>query len=85
MAKSNKHDDNDFPSVEQYENARFEILEHELETLSEDVRKIAQVVDSLARALKETQHFAVKIGVSQSRIVDRINAWPFVTVHKSEE
>lgn len=85
MSKLEKDEPDGFPSLDQYENTRLDIIEHELETLSEDVRKMAQVVDSLARALKETQQFAIKIGVSQNRIVERVQSWPFVPVQKTDE
>jgi len=85
MSKPEKDEPDGFPSLEQYENARLEIIENELESLSEDVHKMAQVIDSLAKALKETQQFAIKIGVSQNRIVERVQSWPFVPVQKHDE
>lgn len=85
MSNSKKDDMETFPTLEQFENTRLEIIEHELESLSEDVHKMAQVVDSLAKALKETQHFAVRIGVNQSRLTERVQSWPFVPVQKFDE
>lgn len=85
MPRLKKDEEPQFPSDTQIENARIEILEHELEMLSEDVHKMAQVVENLAKALKETQHFAIKIGVSQNRVVERIQSWPFVPVQKTDE
>ena len=69
----------------EYENTRIQILEHELEMLSEDVHKMAQVIDAMNRALKETQHFAIKIGVSQNRIVERVQSWPYLPIHKQDD
>ena len=75
----------DLPIEEEYENTRVQILEHELEMLSEDVHKMSQIIDALTKALKETQHFAIKIGVSQNRLVERVQTWPYLTVHKQDD
>jgi hypothetical protein len=75
----------ELPLESEYENARIQILEHELEMLSEDVHKMSQVIQTLSRALKETQQFAIRIGVSQNRIVERVQSWPFIQVHNQDD
>ena len=59
---------------------RLRIIEEEMDKMNNDIQVLLKMVDSLSYNLRETQQFAIKIGVSQSRVQDRVMRWPFVKI-----
>ena len=59
---------------------RIQTLEEEIDRLNNDIQVLAKMFDSLSYNLKETQQFAIKIGVAQTRIQDRVLRWPYVRI-----
>lgn len=57
---------------------RIQTLEEEIDRLNNDIQVLAKMFDSLSYNLRETQQFAIKIGVAQTRIQDRVLRWPYV-------
>ena len=59
---------------------RLGILEEEVDKLNNDIQVIMKMVDSISYNLRETQQFAIKIGVAQNRVNERVMRWPFVKI-----
>jgi Ni,Fe-hydrogenase III large subunit len=63
---------------------RLQTLEEEIDRLNNDIQVLAKMFDSLSYNLKETQQFAIKIGVAQTRIQNRVLNWPYVRIGGDE-
>jgi hypothetical protein len=59
---------------------RLQTLEEEIDRLNNDIQVLAKMFDSLSYNLKETQQFAIKIGVAQARMQERVLRWPYVKI-----
>lgn len=67
------------------EHERIRALENDLEFLAKEIREMKQVIEMQTKAIKDTQQFAIKIGVAQNRITDRVLKWPYVEVQGDSE
>ena len=70
---------------EQYKDERLKSLETNVDFLAYEIDKLTKTVDNMAKALKETQQFAIKIGVSHQRIAERVASWPIIKIKSDEE
>lgn len=55
-------------------------IEETLQILCIDMNNITKALQDMAKTLRETQEFAVKVAVNQRHLNDRIVKWPFVRV-----
>jgi hypothetical protein len=66
---------------EEVRDQRLQTLEEEIDRLNNDIQVLMKMVDGINYALRETQQFAIKIGVAQTRIQDRVLRWPYVKLN----
>jgi hypothetical protein len=70
---------------EQYKDERLKSIETNIDFLAYELDKLTRTVDNMAKALKETQQFAIKIGVSHQRLSERVASWPIIKIKTDEE
>lgn len=70
---------------EQLQDERIKVMENEIEFLARELAEMKKVIEMQTKAIKETQQFAIKIGVAQNRITDRVLKWPYVEVQGDSE
>ena len=67
------------------QNERIKTMENEIEFLANELGEMKKVIEMQTKAIKDTQQFAIKIGVAQNRITERVLKWPYVEVQGDSE
>jgi predicted DNA-binding protein (UPF0278 family) len=68
-----------------FQDERFKAIEQDLDYLAKQVLEIKSVIEMQNSVIRELQQFAIKVGVAQNRISERVLKWPYVEVSGDRE
>lgn len=63
-----------------HQDERFKALEDDVDLLMHQIKMMKTVIEAQTTAIKEMQQFAIRLGVSQNRLNERVLKWPFIEV-----